>query len=189
MYTVQVIHCLYCINQIGTGGSIAGISKYLKEKDPKIKIVLGDPKGSSLANRINYGVLYTNEEAEGHRLKHPFDTLVEGVGLNRLTKNFSLSTIDKAFYVSDVEAIHMCRFLAEQEGLFVGSSSGLNCAATVKAIRHYNLKGARILTVLCDSGSRYLTKFYDPNFFLSTGLDLKYEKLDYKNLKNLDFVK
>lgn len=72
----------------GTGGTIAGVSAYLKKKDKKVKVYLSDPKGSSLRNRVNYGVLYASEEAETYRVKHPYDTIIEGVGLNRLTANF-----------------------------------------------------------------------------------------------------
>lgn len=64
----------------GTGGAIAGISQYLKDKNEKIKVVLADPPGSSLKNHVNHRVCYTSEESEGTRLKHPSDTIVEGVG-------------------------------------------------------------------------------------------------------------
>ena len=73
----------------GTGGTIAGLSAYLRERSKnRVKIFLADPKGSSLLNRVRYGVLYASEEAETYRVKHPYDTIIEGVGLNRLTANF-----------------------------------------------------------------------------------------------------
>ena len=72
----------------GTGGTLAGVSKYLKSRNEKIEIVLADPEGSGLFNKVQYGVLFTSQEKEGHRLKNPFDTVVEGVGLNRATANF-----------------------------------------------------------------------------------------------------
>ena len=72
----------------GTGGTILGVSKYLKEKLPLVKVILADPQGSGLANRVNYGVMYDTVEKEGKRRRHQVDTMVEGVGLNRLTWNF-----------------------------------------------------------------------------------------------------
>lgn len=86
---------------------------------------------------MNFGVCYTGEEAEGHRLKHPFDTITEGIGLNRLTANFNVAIIDKAFLVTDEEAIEMSNFLIQKEGLFLGSSSAVNACAVVKAARIY----------------------------------------------------
>lgn len=89
----------------GTGGTLAGVSTYLKKKKRGVKMILADPQGSSLRNKVNFGVCYTGEEAEGHRLKHPFDTVTEGIGLNRLTNNFNQSDIDRAYLVTDEEAI------------------------------------------------------------------------------------
>ena len=73
----------------GTGGTIAGISRKLKSKDQGIKVFLVDPPGSGLYNKITRGVMFTRQEAEQKRLKNPFDTITEGVGINRITKNFS----------------------------------------------------------------------------------------------------
>ena len=95
----------------GTGGTIAGVSGFLRERSNKVKIHLVDPKGSSLLNRVRYGVLYTSEEAETFRVKHPYDTIIEGVGLNRLTANFERAHIDWAFHCSDQEAVNMSRFV------------------------------------------------------------------------------
>lgn len=83
---------------------------------------MADPPGSSLYNRVMRGVLYTREEAEGRRLRNPYDTIVEGMGLNRLTRNFSLSRIDGAFKVSDREAVEMASLLVREEGLFLGAA-------------------------------------------------------------------
>ena len=73
----------------GTGGTIAGVSQKLKSKDQGIKIFLVDPPGSGLYNKVTRGVMFTRQEAEQKRLKNPFDTITEGVGINRITKNFS----------------------------------------------------------------------------------------------------
>ena len=85
----------------GTGGTIAGVSNFLKEKNQNIDIILADPEGSGLYNKIKYGVLFTNQEKEGYRLKNPFDTVIEGVGLNRQTKNFNQAIIDDAYKIKD----------------------------------------------------------------------------------------
>ena len=111
------------VSGAGTGGTIAGCSQSLKDRDPSILVYLIDPPGSSLYNKITRGVLYTSEEKEGHRLKNPFDTITEGIGLNRLTRNFSLALIDGAFQGSDREAVEMAAYLVRNEGLFVGSSA------------------------------------------------------------------
>ena len=95
----------------GTGGTIAGISRFLKERDEGVEVVLADPEGSGLFNKVKYGVLFTPQEKEGHRLKNPFDTVVEGIGLTRPTANFSSAMIDNAFKVTDREALHLAHYL------------------------------------------------------------------------------
>lgn len=87
----------------GTGGTIAGVSKYLKEvTNGRAKAILADPEGSGLHAKIKYGALFTIQEREGYRLKNPFDTVIEGVGLNRPTKNFDAAQIDDSYKVSDI---------------------------------------------------------------------------------------
>lgn len=80
-----------------------------QEKSPKIKCFLIDPPGSGLFNKVTRGVMYTKEEAEGRRLKNPFDTITEGIGINRLTKNFMMAKLDGAFQGTDKEAVEMSR--------------------------------------------------------------------------------
>ncbi|KAL4456225.1 hypothetical protein ABPG74_014186 [Tetrahymena malaccensis] len=169
----------------GTGGTIAGVSRFIKSKKPQVKVILADPQGSSLRNKVNYGICYTGEEAEGHRLKHPFDTITEGIGLNRQTDNFNEAQIDKAFLVTDEEALEMAHFLIQNEGLFLGSSSAVNACAAVKSARLYG-KGKKIVTIFCDSGMRYLSKFYNPQYLQSKGR--QYTPKDYSKEFNLDFV-
>nr|XP_010939245.1 cysteine synthase 2 isoform X2 [Elaeis guineensis] len=94
----------------GTGGTVAGISRFLKEKNPNIKCFLIDPPGSGLFNKVTRGVMYTREEAEGRRLKNPFDTITEGIGINRLTKNFLMAELDGAYRGTDGEAVEMSSF-------------------------------------------------------------------------------
>ncbi|EPZ32577.1 Cysteine synthase/cystathionine beta-synthase-like protein [Rozella allomycis CSF55] len=167
----------------GTGGTIAGVSRYLKEKkedvkvflvDPPgsglfnkvkfgkkedVKVFLVDPPGSGLFNKVKFGVMFAKEEAEGTRKRHQVDTIVEGVGINRITRNFTEAIIDESFKITDDETIEMSRFLMKNEGLFVGSSSAINCVGAVKAAKELG-PGHTIVTILCDSGQRHLTKFW-----------------------------
>lgn len=143
----------------GTGGTIAGISRFLKEKTGgKCQIVLADPEGSGLYAKIKYGILFTKQEKEGYRLKNPFDTVIEGVGLTRPTLNFEQAQIDDALKITDEEALHMSYYLIENEGLFVGGSCAVNLAAVVKHCRKH--PGERVVTIIHDSGSRYMKKIY-----------------------------
>ncbi|CCD27450.1 putative cysteine synthase NDAI_0K02590 [Naumovozyma dairenensis CBS 421] len=148
----------------GTGGTISGVSKYLKEAKNlhgKCHVVLADPQGSGFFNRINYGVMYDYVEKEGTRRRHQVDTIIEGIGLNRITKNFHLgeSFIDESIRVIDKQAIRMAKYLSVNDGLFVGSSTAINAVAAVDLSR--NLKpGSRIVIIACDSGSRHLSKFW-----------------------------
>ncbi|KAF2593283.1 hypothetical protein F2Q70_00043028 [Brassica cretica] len=93
----------------GTGGTLAGVSRFLQEKNEKVKCFLIDPPGSGLYNKVTRGVMYTREEAEGRRLKNPFDTITEGIGINRLTQNFLMAKIDGGFRGTDKEAVEMSR--------------------------------------------------------------------------------
>ncbi|KAL5703221.1 cysteine synthase [Ranunculus cassubicifolius] len=153
----------------GTGGTVAGTSKYLQEKNPNIKCYLIDPPGSGLFNKVTRGVMYTREEAEGTRLKNPFDTITEGIGINRLTKNFVMAELDGAFRGSDIEAVEMSRYLLRNDGLFVGSSSAMNCVGAVRVAQSLG-PGHTIVTILCDSGMRHLSKFYDSDYLSMYGL-------------------
>ncbi|KAJ6827095.1 cysteine synthase 2 [Iris pallida] len=147
----------------GTGGTLAGVSRFLKEKDPTVKCYLIDPPGSGLFNKVTRGVMYTREEAEGKRLKNPFDTITEGIGINRLTKNFMMAELDGAYRGTDKEAVEMSRYLLRNDGLFVGSSSAMNCVGAVKLAQALG-PGHTIVTILCDSGIRHLSKFYNPQY-------------------------
>jgi cysteine synthase A len=145
----------------GTGGTISGVALALKPLLPDMKVILADPQGSGLYNKIKYGVMFSPTEAEGTRRRHQVDTIVEGVGINRLTQNFSagMSLIDDAVKVTDEQAMRMARWLVEKEGLFVGASSAVNCVAAAVIARREG-PGKRIVTVICDSGNRHLSKFW-----------------------------
>lgn len=150
----------------GTGGTIAGVSRFLKEKNPEITIYLADPPGSSLFNKVEHGVCYSNEQSERKVRRHRYDTVTEGIGLDRITANFSAAEIDQAVRVSDAEAVDMSRYLLKNEGLFLGGSSAVNCVAAVAAARALG-PGHTIVTILCDSGQRHLTKFWNDDFLKS----------------------
>lgn len=153
----------------GTGGTVSGISRFLKEKNSSIKCFLIDPPGSGLFNKVTRGVMYTREEAEGQRLKNPFDTITEGIGINRLTENFKLAELDGAFRGTDIEAVEMSRYLLKNDGLFLGSSSAMNCVGAVRVAQALG-PGHTIVTILCDNGMRHLTKFYNAQYLSRYGL-------------------
>ncbi|KAI0021136.1 cysteine synthase-like protein [Xylariomycetidae sp. FL0641] len=155
----------------GTGGTIAGVARFLKSEagaaaltDTRTppRIVLADPQGSGLYHRIRHGVMYSPAtEREGTRRRSQVDSLVEGVGINRVTANLEAgrACIDDAVKVTDAQACAMARWLVEHDGLFVGSSSAVNCvAAVVTALKLP--QGSQVVTVLCDSGTRHLSKFW-----------------------------
>lgn len=152
----------YFIAGCGTGGTIAGVSRYLKEKLANVTTVLADPQGSGFYNRVKYGVMYTNEEKEGTRRRHQVDTLVEGIGLNRITHNFSMGEqfIDDAIKVTDDQALMMAKYLSVNDGLFIGSSTAINAVAAVQLCQQTGIKDKNIVIVACDSGTRHLQKFW-----------------------------
>lgn len=148
----------------GTGGTVSGVAKYLKEEaqlGDGVQVVLADPQGSGLYNKIKYGVMYSPTEREGTRRRSQVDTIVEGIGITRITENFEVGRelIDDAVKVSDDQACVMARWLVENEGIFAGSSSAVNMvAAVVTALRLP--EGSKVVTILCDSGQRHMSKFY-----------------------------
>lgn len=156
----------------GTGGTIGGVGSYLKSQAPNVRVILADPQGSGLYNRVRHGIFYAPQEQEGTRKRHQVDTVVEGVGNNRMTGNFALGEvhIDQAIRVSDAEAVRMARWLSHKDGIFIGSSSAVNCVAALRVARSLG-PGHRIVTLLCDSGHRHLTKFWDDEYLKAHGLD------------------
>lgn len=161
----------------GTGGTISGVSIYLKTEKgsflPNLKVILADPEGSGLYNKVKHGVMFSETEKEGTRRRQQVDSIVEGVGINRLTKNFEVGWevggVDDVVRVKDVEAMRMARWLVEKDGIFVGSSSAVNCVAAVKIALEMAKVGMaeggepklpKIVTLLCDSGTRHLSKFW-----------------------------
>jgi cysteine synthase A len=121
------------VSGAGTGGTLSGVALFLKEKLPDLKVVLADPPGSGLYNRVKFGVMFDPKEREGTRRRTQVDTIVEGIGINRVTHNFDVGRelIDDAIRVTDDQAIAMARWLVEHDGIFVGSSSAVNCKLVV----------------------------------------------------------
>ena len=137
---------------VGTGGTLAGVAMALKEKRPDIKIALTDPNGSALYDWIAHGNLHS----EG-------SSITEGIGQGRVTANLEGAPIDLAFRVSDEEALPIVFDLAEHEGLLLGGSSGINVAGAIHLARELG-PGHTIVTILCDSGTRYQSKLFNPAF-------------------------
>jgi len=142
-----------------------------------IWIVLADPEGSGLYNKVKHGVMFSNTEKEGTRRRQQVDSIVEGIGINRITENFEAGRelVDDAVKVTDVQALKMARWLVEKDGIFVGSSSAVNCVAAVVTALQLP-KGSRVVTILCDSGTRHLSKFWKK--VGESGLEEEHEQTD-----------
>jgi cysteine synthase A len=167
----------FCMSS-GTGGTIAGVGTYLKERcvfdnknDSDIRIVLVDPPGSALYHKIEHGVAYAPQQSERTLRKHRYDTLAEGIGLDRVTHNFSLGLdcIDKAIQVTDQEAVDMAHWILRVEGLWIGSSSAMNLVGAVRTARELR-PDATVVTMICDGGQRHATRFWNPTFIKEWGL-------------------
>lgn len=143
---------------VGTGGTLAGVSIALKERNPKIAIGLADPMGAALYSYYTRGEL----KAEG-------SSITEGIGQGRITKNLEGFEPDMAFQIPDDEAVPLVFELLEQEGLCLGGSSGINVAGAIRLAQHLG-PGHTIVTVLCDYGTRYQSKLFNPDFLRSKNL-------------------
>ena len=148
------------ICSVGSGGTIAGISKFLKEQKSDVTIGLSDPLGSALYNFYQNGEL----KAEGNSIS-------EGIGQGRITENLNCAKIDKAYQVSDEEALPIIFDLHSQEGLLLGGSSAINVAGAIRMAKDMG-PGKTIVTILCDSGSRYFSKLWNTDFLKSKSLPL-----------------
>ena len=170
------------VSGAGTGGTISGVALALKPRLPNLKVVLADPQGSGLYNKVKYGVMFSSTETEGTRRRHQVDSIVEGIGINRLTANFNagMSLIDDAVKVTDAQAMRMARWLVEREGLFVGASTAVNCVAAAQVAKGMD-KGSRIVTIICDCGARHLSKFWKEAGDVA-GADVEYSIDDILNM-------
>ncbi|EAU91082.2 hypothetical protein CC1G_03250 [Coprinopsis cinerea okayama7 len=156
------------VSGAGTGGTVAGCGRYLKTVKEDIIVAISDPEGSGLYNKVKHGVMFDRKESEGTKRRHQVDTVVEGIGINRLTHNFELALpiLDDAFRISDAEAVAMSRYLVQNDGLFLGSSSACNLTACVKLVKKMGWEGSgkKIVTILCDSGIRHYSKFWSDEY-------------------------
>ncbi len=146
------------ICSVGTGGTLAGVSIGLKEKNKNIKIGLSDPMGSSLYSYIKYKKLENNGSS-----------ITEGIGTSRITKNFEKALIDRAYQSNDVEALNIVFDLIEEQKIILGGSSGINIAGAIKMAKELG-PGKNIVTILCDDGRRYASKIFNKEFLLSKNL-------------------
>ena len=143
---------------VGTGGTLAGVALALKERNPNIRIVLADPMGSALYNWYARGEL----KAEG-------SSITEGIGQGRVTSNLEGAPIDGWLQVTDEEALPLIFSLLREEGLVLGGSTGINVMAAIKVARELG-PGHTVVTVLCDSGTRYQSKLFNPAFLREKNL-------------------
>ena len=142
----------------GTGGTIAGVGLGLKSKDENITIALTDPHGAALYNFYAHGEL----KAEG-------TSVAEGIGQGRVTANLEGAPIDTQFRISDEEGLHWVARLLREEGLCLGLSSGINVAGAIALARQLG-PGKTVVTILCDTGFRYLSTIYNADWLASKGL-------------------
>ena len=143
---------------VGSGGTLAGVASALRARNPDVKIGLADPYGAALYS------WYTDGE-----LKSEGNSISEGIGQGRITANLEGLTIDHAYRVTDEEMLATIFDLAEHEGMVLGGSSGINVAGAVKLARDLG-PGHTIVTILCDYGSRYQSKLFNPAFLKERGL-------------------
>jgi cysteine synthase A len=143
---------------VGTGGTLAGVGLFLKERKPGVVIGLADPMGAALYHYYTSGEL----KAEG-------ESISEGIGQGRITRNLEGAPVDRAYQIPDAEALPIVFDLLEHEGLCLGGSSGINVAGAIRLARDLG-PGHVIVTILCDYGTRYQSKLYNPEFLKAKGL-------------------
>jgi cysteine synthase A len=142
----------------GTGGTLAGVARYLKQEKPQVRIVLADPQGSALCNWVKTG-----------ELKASGSSITEGIGTTRITANLEGTPIDDAVTVDDPTCVRMVYRLLREEGLFVGGSTGINVAAAVQVARQLG-RGHTIVTLVCDRGGLYSQRLFNPAWLREKGL-------------------
>ena len=145
---------------VGTGGTLAGVSIGLKNKNKNVQIALSDPMGSSLYSYV-----------KNNKLESKGNSITEGIGTGRITKNFEKAIIDEAFQTNDTEALKIVFDLIENQKIVLGGSSGVNIAGAVKLAKKLG-KGKTIVTILCDDGRRYASKIFNKDFLKSKSLPI-----------------
>ena len=156
--TAGQVHGFVC--SVGTGGTLAGVSIGLKERNKNIKIALSDPMGSSLYSHIKF-----------NKLENSGSSITEGIGTGRVTKNFEKALVDDAFQVTDEEALKIIFKLKEDQNIELGGSSGINIAGAIQLAKTLG-PGHNIVTILCDPGKRYASKIYNKDFLKSKNLPI-----------------
>lgn len=146
------------VASVGTGGTFAGVSAALKERNRKIVTVLADPMGSAMYSYVKSGTL----DVEG-------DSITEGIGVKRVTDNFRTAVADDAIRIDDLTMIEMAYYLLREEGLLLGGSAALNVAAAARVATKLQAKST-VVTVLCDGGGRYLSRLYNARWLAENGL-------------------
>ena len=156
------------VSAVGTGGTLAGTALYLKERNPRITIGCADPYGAAMWSWFTKGNTDTNDG----------DSFAEGIGQSRVTKNLEGLTVDQAWRIPDQDALTILYQLLREEGLFLGLSSGINLAGAVRLALERGPKQT-IVTMLCDSGAKYRSRLFNPEWLATNGLrtDLSLETL------------
>ena len=144
---------------VGTGGTLAGVSRYLKQRSNGAQVVLADPMGSALHNWVT----------TGEATMTPGPSITEGIGNSRVTENLADTEIDDSVQITDQEMVDMCYTLLRKDGWFFGSSSGINLAAAVKVAERLG-PGHTVVTILCDDGGKYQSRLYNPEFLATKNL-------------------
>ncbi len=146
------------VASVGTGGTLAGTALALKDKNPAIRIAAADPLGAAIYSWIKTGDLHAHGSS-----------ITEGIGQNRVTANLEGAPIDEAYEIADDEMLLVIFELLQQEGLCLGGSTGINVAGAIRMAQEMG-PGHTIVTVLCDSGTRYQSKLFNPDFLRSKNL-------------------
>jgi cysteine synthase A len=146
------------VSAVGSGGTLAGVAMGLRAKRADVKIALADPPGAALH------AYYTTGE-----LKSAGSSITEGIGQGRITANLEGLMVDKSYQIPDAEAVSIVFQLLEEEGLCLGSSSGVNVAGAIRLAKDLG-PGHTIVTILCDYGTRYQSKLFNPDFLREKGL-------------------
>jgi cysteine synthase len=147
------------ICSVGSGGTLAGTSVFLKEKNKDIVIGCADPRGAAMYELFKHGEAKTS----------PGGSITEGIGLGRVTPIIKQARVDEAYLIPDEEAVPLIYELLEHEGLCLGGSTGINVAGAIRLARQLG-PGHTIVTILCDSGNRYQSKLFNPDFMRSKNL-------------------
>jgi len=145
---------------VGTGGTLAGVSIGLKDKNKNVQIALSDPMGSSLYSHV-----------KNNKLESSGSSITEGIGTGRITKNFDKALVDDAFQTNDTEALNLVYDLIEKQKIILGGSSGVNIAGAIKLAKKMG-PGKTIVTILCDHGKRYASKIFNKDFLKSKNLPI-----------------